>query len=160
VVGLSLLVLVVIVVIAAAISSRSSSVRRLTFDQLQARDCLLGSGLGLNTYRPYRGGVTVVPCDQRHIAEVFFADNAWPRSLAFPGYYAIGIAASIRCESAFRAYDGIPVSESIFDYGQVTPITAADWASGDRSVTCIAYEPTTQYPAGAPVSYSIKGSQR
>lgn len=153
--GLGLLVLVVIVVIATA----RSSPRQLTFDQLRVGDCLRSSNLGLNLTHPHRRVVTAVPCAQQHIAEVFYVGNVWPQSQAFPGYYAIGVQATVRCEGAFGAYDGIPVSESAFNYGQVSPITVADWASGVRSVECIAYKPTLQYPGGAPVNYSIKGSR-
>jgi hypothetical protein len=49
------------------------------------RDCLTGSDLGLGTGGTWPDLVTVMPCTQRHTAEVFFAENAWPQSMAYSG---------------------------------------------------------------------------
>jgi hypothetical protein len=133
---------------------------QLSVDQLKAGDCLTGSDLGLGTDSPWPDSVAVVPCTQQHIAEVFFASNAWPQSQAYPGDNAINSQADDRCNSAFTTYDGTTSDNSAFSYDFVDPSGADDWASGDRWLVCVAYSPTSQYPGGAPVNYSIKGSQQ
>ena len=98
--------------------------------------------------------VTMVPCTQPHIAEVFFADNIWPQSRkAYPGATATDNRATARCARAFRAYDGIASTASEFGTTFVDP-DAATWPTGDRLVVCVAYTGTL------PVKYSIKGSHR
>ena len=127
-------------------------------DELQAGDCLTGSDLGLGTNDAWPDVVTVVPCTQRHIAEVFFAGNAWPQSQAYPGDNAIYTQADNRCNTAFAAYDGTASDNSVFTYDYISPSGSDDWASGDRLLVCVAYDATSQYPGGAPVNYSIRGS--
>jgi Septum formation len=172
-VAVTVLVLVVTTIIARSISSTSSrstsspskSATSLGFpsayDGLQAGYCLVGSDLGLGTGDPLPDVFTVVPCTQQHIAEVFFADNLWPSSPAYryPGDSRVLSQAEARCDSAFRAYDGTYSSLSSFSYDYSNP-DSTTWSGGDRLVVCIAYESTGQYPGGAPVDYSIKGSQQ
>jgi len=146
-------------------SSPSSSSRSLGFpsayDGLQAGYCLVGSDLGLGTGSPWPEAFTVIPCSQQHVAEVFFADNLWPSSptYPYPGDSKILSQAEMRCNTAFRAYDGIDTSQSAFSYDYSNP-DSSTWSDGDRLVVCIAYEPTDQNPGGAPVDYSIKGSNQ
>ena len=130
-------------------------------DELQTGDCLTGSDLGLgDTNSPWPDWFTVVSCTQQHIAEVFFAGNAWPQSRAYPGDNAIDNLADDRCNTAFTAYDGITSDNSVFTYDFIDPFGSDDWASGDRWLVCVAYMSTSQYPGGAPVDYSIKGSHQ
>ena len=104
---------------------------------------------------------TAVPCTGPHLAEVFFAGTAWPKSLtAYPGDNAIFDRGNARCLTAFGAYDGTDNSISSFTIDDIEPYGSDDWASGDRWLVCLAYESTDQYPGGAPVNYSIKGSQQ
>jgi Septum formation len=136
-------------------TSSTSPTRRLTEDQLRSGDCLQGSDLvlGSGNFFQWPHFVTAVPCAQQHYAEVFFASNIWPQSLVFPGENAITHQGYVRCLSAFRAYDGIAPSGSTFTIDYIIPGKTA-WASGDRRVICVAYEPW------APVDYSLKGSHR
>lgn len=149
----------------SATSSPSESATSLGFtsayDGLQAGYCLVGSDLGLDTGNPWPDVFTVVPCTQQHIAEVFFADNLWPSSPAYqyPGDSKVLSQAEAHCDTAFRAYDGTYSSQSAFSYDYSNP-DSTTWSGGDRLVVCIAYESTDQYPGGAPVDYSIKGSQQ
>jgi hypothetical protein len=145
---------------ASAPSAASASpVRQLTVDQLQPGDCLQGSDLGLGTSSDWPDLVTAVPCTHSHIAEVFFAGDAWPQNLAYPGDDALSNQADDRCSSAFAAYvAGNRRDLSAFTYDFVTP-DSSTWPDGDRSLQCVAYESTAQRPGGAPVNYSIKGSQ-
>ena len=138
----------------------TSAPPQLTVDQLQPGDCLRGSDMGLGMDSTWPNLVTAVPCTQQHIAEVFFAGNAWPQSLtAYPGDDAVNNTADDRCDAAFAAYDGATPDESAFTYDSITP-DSSTWPDGDRSLVCVAYEPTSQYPDGEAVNYSVKGSGR
>jgi hypothetical protein len=139
-------------------SASASSPLQTAYIDLRAGDCLQGPGLNLWEY-PWPDYFNVVSCTKKHIAEVFFAGNAWPSALAFPGDNKIESQADTRCNTAFRAYDGIDNSQSAFTYESDSP-NDFSWLNGDRGLLCIAYEATQQYLGGAPVNYSIKGSQR
>ena len=146
----------------SALSANQStpSTNQLTADQLRPGDCLAGSNMDLSRSNPWPEYVTRVPCTKRHEAEIFFAGNIWPQSLAFPGKDAIGSQSDARCGEAFAAYDGIDASQSAFSYADIIP-DSSDWASGDRSLACVAWEPSSSGPSGgAPVNYSIKGSKK
>lgn len=152
--GPLLAVLVPAAIIFAAVFLHSSSTNQLTADQLRPGDCLTGSNMGLGNSNPWPDYVTAVPCTQRHLAEVFFAGDAWPQSLAYPGDNSIASQADARCSTAFIAYDGIPSEQSVFTYTTVMPDNTA-WSSGDRSLQCVAYD-----PSGASMNYSIKGTSK
>jgi hypothetical protein len=83
--GVGLVVLAAVTVAIVSPASSVSSTRRLTDKQLRSGYCVRGSNLGLDTNGPWPRVVTVVPCTQQHLAEVFFAGNVWPQSLAYPG---------------------------------------------------------------------------
>jgi len=135
-----------------------SSPRQLALKQLKPGDCLQDPGLNLGTTNPWPDYFNVVSCTQQHIAEVFFAGNVWPSARAYPGDNKVASQADARCNTAFRAYDGIDNSQSAFTYDYSNPDNIA-WADGDRSIVCIAYFATQQYPGGSAVNYSIKGSK-
>jgi hypothetical protein len=176
--GLAVLTTVIVVIAVAnprtpsrpsAVSRPSASSRPATstaatsevsLDDLQAGDCLTGSDLELNNGGWWPDFVTVVPCRQQHTGEVFFAGNAWPASAAYPGDHVIDSQAQNKCDAEFGKYDGIPVDSSALTYDFADPSGGGDWASGDRWVLCVAYDPTSQYPGGEPVNYSIKGSNQ
>ena len=145
----------------SSVPSRSSASGFLVAsEELQAGYCLTGSDLGLGTNGYWPDEFTVVPCTQPHIAEVFYAGNAWPQSQAYPGYNRLDSQADDRCGAAFAAYDGTTSDKSVFTYDYIDPDDDYNWVSGDRWLACIAYESTSQYPGGAPVDYSIKGNNR
>jgi hypothetical protein len=152
--GPLLAVLVPGAIIVAVVFLHSSSTNQLTAYQLRPGDCLTGSNMGLGNSNPWPDYVTAVPCTQRHLAEVFFAGDVWPQSLAYPGDNSIASQADARCSTAFIAYDGIPSNQSVFTYTTVTPDNN-NWSSGDRSLQCVAYDPN-----GASMNYSIKGTRR
>jgi hypothetical protein len=110
------------------INSSRSATNQLTSDQLGPGDCLAGSGLGLGTDSPWPEYVTSVACTKQHVAEVFFAGNIWPRSLAFPGENAITSQAHARCTAEFTAYDGINYPQSAFTFDTITP-SDSTWTS-------------------------------
>jgi hypothetical protein len=101
----------------------------------------------------------VAPWTQQHIAEVFFADNIWSQSLAYPGDDKAYNQADNRCAEAFFKYISRLQDRQTFMYQIIYPDNTT-WPDGDRMVVCIAYKPTSQYPGGAPVNYSLKDSNR
>jgi hypothetical protein len=105
----------------------------------------------LDTNGPWPGVVAVVPCTRPHLAEVFFAGNVWPQSLAYPGDNEVNRQANNRCDTALDAYVGRPDYPVTFTDRAILPGSAA-WLSGDRLVICVAYKASF-----APVNYSIKG---
>jgi hypothetical protein len=137
---------------AKASGSPSPSASQLTYDQLAPGDCLQLPNI--NTISNFPDVFTAVPCTQSHTGEVFFAGDIWPQSSAYPGDKKVSNQALARCDRAFTAYDGIPPVQSAYNYVYLPP-DSSSWASGDRSVQCIAYE-----PGGAPLYSSIKGSNQ
>ena len=78
-----------------------------------------------------------------------------------PGRDAIDSQLEARCDAAFAAYDGVDASQSAFTFTEIADDDSSDWASGARSLVCLAYEPSLSGPSGgAPVNYSIKGSNK
>ena len=129
-------------------STSSSPSTDLTIYQLQTGDCLQGSDLA--NFNQWNGPFIAVPCNQPHTAEVFFAGNAWPRSLAYPGDQAVYDDGYARCLTAFSAYDGIDNSSSEFGVMSSTP-DSNTWPGGDRWLACFATMLVS-------VDYSIRGS--
>jgi hypothetical protein len=133
----------------------------LSLGELRPGDCLTGSTLGLGSGSTWPYMVAAAPCAGPHLAEVFFAGNAWPQSpAAYPGDNAISDHGYARCLAAFRAYDGIDNSVSAFSLYFIGPYGADDWSSGDRQLVCMAYMSTSQHPGGVPVDYSIRRSNK
>jgi hypothetical protein len=67
--------------------------------------------------------------------------------------------ADARCGREFARYDGLAQDSSAFSYDEIIP-NDWSWSQADRLLVCIAYLSTDQYPNGAPVDYSIKGSNQ
>ena len=148
-------------VVATLIASVPQLTGHLGLAQFRAGDCVTGSNLGLGSGGTWPYWVAAAPCTGPHLAEVFFAGNAWPQSLvAYPGDNAISDRAEARCLTAFSAYDGIDNSESAFTIYYIAPYGSDDWSSGDRQLVCMAYMSTSQHPGGVPVDYSIRGSNK
>ena len=83
--------------------------------------------------------VPIVPCDQPHDDEVYYAFNL------DDGDYdedAITAEADSTCIAEFESFVGLAYDESELDYWRMYP-TSGSWANGDREVLCIAW-----YPAG------------
>lgn len=151
-------------VVAAVVATLIATVPPLTghvsMGDLRQGDCLTGSSLDLGGSNPWPDWVAGAPCTSQHLAEVFFAGNAWPQAMAYPGDAAVGDQADARCQAEFKAYDGIDNSTSAFTISSVVPGPADDWASGDRQLICVAYQATPAPVEGTPVDYSIKGSHK
>jgi len=133
-------------------STSTPSTGQLTIYQLRTGDCLQGSGQDIINFNQGNGPFTAAPCTQIHTAEVFFAGNAWPRSLAYPGDQAVYEDGYARCLMAFSAYDGIDSSSSAFYVVSSTP-DSSTWPGGDRWLVCFAAPDTL-----GSVDYSIRGS--
>ena len=125
--------------------------------QFRPGDCLTGAGLSLDSDSALPYMVAAVPCTEPHLAEVFFAGNAWPTSrTAYPGVNAIADQGYARCLTAFSAYDGTDNSVLAFSIYYIIPYSD-NWASGNRWLVCMAYDPSRQDPRSSLVDYSIKG---
>jgi hypothetical protein len=154
-----ILAAIVAIIVVAANSAQHGpppTVGQLRYDQLQVGDCLTGSNMHLHTNEPWPALVRAVPCDQAHIAEVYYASNYWAADQAYPGPQLIDKQGALECGNAFRSYTGIPINRSQFNSIYARP-DSATWGSGDRRLTCIAYQLTSKYPAGAPLYASIRG---
>jgi hypothetical protein len=158
--GVGAVMLTGLITVIGVTNSSTPATNQLTWDQLQPGDCLAGSNMGLGTGSRWPDSVTAAACTKRHIAEVFFAGNIWAQSLAYPGEDAIDTQSDARCNTAFAAYDGTDNSQSAFTFDYIIP-DSSDWASGGRSLVCVAYEPSSSGPSGGtPVDYSIKDSNK
>jgi hypothetical protein len=132
----------------------------LQLAQLRVGDCLTGANLELNTNDPWPKLTSAVPCSQPHTAEVFFSDNNfWPENISFPGASAIAKNSNAACNNAFRSYVGIAFAKSVYTWTNIIP-DASTWPSGDRGLHCIAYYATSEQPAGANLTGSIRGSRK
>lgn len=131
--------------------------QQLTEDQLQPGDCLTGSNIGLGTASAWPETVAVVPCTERHVAEVYYAGYPWPgvASMPYPGDQAVFKVEDERCIAAFKTYDGIDPSLSFYLYDEVGPTPASSWDAGNREVLCVAH------PSGNLVlRHSFKGTRQ
>ena len=154
---------------AATPTASAPAATQLTWDELGPGDCLAGSDMGLGNSKPWPDLVTRVACTQRHEAEVFFAGNIWPLSLAYPGKSAVDNQAWTRCNTTFTRYDGIAAAfegndtpNSAFTFTDIANDDSSDWAAGARRLMCVAYKPNfADTASGAmPVAYSIKGTKK
>jgi hypothetical protein len=137
-------------------ASSGPSGKTLTFGQLRTGDCLAGVDFGGQLPYTY----LKVPCSDSHVGQVFFwSADYWPRSEGWPGNGAVGRQSNAGCENGFAAYDGISDNKTIYDSLWNTP-TEANWRSGQRSLTCIAYLATSADPGGAPIRGSIQNSDK
>jgi hypothetical protein len=141
------------------VAGHTSAVQQVTTDQLRAGDCIQGPA-DINSASTWPDVVSVVPCTQRHIAEVFYSANHWPKAKAFPGNAAINKRSDAKCLNAFSAYDGSVYVESQYTYYYIDPQGRPDWDSGDRLLTCVAFLKHHGEPRGKPLYASIRGSHQ
>jgi hypothetical protein len=137
----------------------ASAIQRVASDQLRAGDCIQGPA-DINTASAWPDVISLVPCTQKHLAEVFYSANYWPAAMAFPGNSVINKQADAKCHRAFSAYDGSLYSESQYSYYGGDPHGRQDWNSGDRLLTCIAFLYRHGSPRGKPLYASIRGSNQ
>jgi hypothetical protein len=135
------------------------AVRQVAADQLRAGDCIQGPA-DINTASTWPDLVSVVPCTQKHLAEVFYSANHWPAAMAFPGNTAINKRSNAKCLKAFSAYDGSLYQESQYSYYYVDPHGRQDWDAGDRLLTCVVFLYRDGAPRGKPLYASIRGSNQ
>jgi hypothetical protein len=124
---------------------------------LRAGQCIKGPA-NINIANTWPSVVSVVPCHVKHLAEVYYSGNYWPAAMAFPTNAVINRQGQNECRKVFRAYDGSSYSSSSYSAYPVSPYGRADWASGDRLLTCVAYFWAHGSPRGKPLYSSIKGS--
>jgi hypothetical protein len=141
-----------------ATSGATPAVRHLLLSQLRNGDCLTGTNMGLGSDNPWPTLTTAVPCGQQHLAEVFFADNAYWAG-QYPGDTVITGKADAQCERVFTAYVGVADAASKYTMDDVFP-DATDWSNGERELVCVAYQPASGPAGAAPVAGSVKGADQ
>ncbi|MBX9718616.1 MAG: septum formation family protein [Microbacteriaceae bacterium] len=92
--------------------------------------------------------VPTVPCDGPHDGEIYSAHLLGQSG--YPGEDAVLGQAEALCLAAFEDFVGEPYLDSRFDFSYYYP-TAASWATGDREVLCVIYDPE------GPVTGSLAG---
>jgi tetratricopeptide (TPR) repeat protein len=132
--------------------------RMLTVGQLQVGDCLRGSNMGLGTDAAWPHLVAEVPCPDEHTAQVFYVAY-WPHKLSYPGTKAVNSESDTACSKAFGGYVNILLANSSFSIIEIVPEPSSSWASGDRTLVCLAYRATSGHPDGSPLYRSIEGSR-
>jgi hypothetical protein len=92
--------------------------------------------------QPVAQEMTEIPalsCDEPHQSEVFaeiLIDDA-----SYPGVDAVTAFAVEHCEREFEQFVGLPYEQSTLSFHYYYP-TQNSWAVGDRSVFCVAYDPS------------------
>ncbi|MFY9929076.1 MAG: protein kinase [Streptosporangiaceae bacterium] len=143
-----------------ASASATPTVGDLLVKQYQVGDCLTGSNLNLNLQTPWPKVSKAVPCNQAHLAEVFYANlNFFAKGGNFPGGATITDEARAACDSAFQSYVGIAYSQSEYAWADIVPSTTS-WPQGDRALHCVVYHATVGQPAGVTLYKSVKGSRQ
>ncbi len=138
--------------------SPAPSVGQFTLSQLRAGDCVTGSDLSLDeNTNSVPSTYEVVPCAREHITEVFYGGNYWAASQAYQGEQTTTDQADAECAKVFATYVGVTEANSSLSVHDEIP-GSGDWATGDRDLVCMAYSSTSQYPGGAPMYGSIRGS--
>ena len=89
-----------------------------------------------------------VPCSEPHDSEIYAAFEL--TQSAYPGEETTQGKADALCLPAFEEFVGEPYLESRFDFAYYYP-TEESWASGDREVLCVIYDPV------GPVTGSLRG---
>jgi hypothetical protein len=133
--GLWLVLVIVVVAIAVAAGPQRSASGRVTQPgstsvySLRTGDCLQNPGarLGITS-------VTVVPCNQRHNAQVF-AQFAVPGS-SYPGAAALQHQAAAGCHTRIAATINGSLVTSSMTLQYLFP-ESDSWAAGHRSITCL-----------------------
>jgi Septum formation len=95
--------------------------------------------------------VPVVPCDQPHTSEVYYAHNIPGDSL--PSQSEMEDIVDAECVSRFEGFVGIPYPDSVLLVTWLEP-TPESWAAGDRELLCLASGPPGE------VVGTLEGSNR
>ena len=117
--------------------------RQLYTDELRTGQCLLVGTLGETVLE-----VPVVPCTQRHDAEVVGV-RQMPGS--WQGLDALDALSDQLCSRIFRRYVGEDADSSDYDMGWFSP-SEETWQDGDRRLVCYAESDT------ATLTGSVKGT--
>jgi hypothetical protein len=97
------------------------------------------------------GRLLVVPCNTPHGEEVYYEYDM--TSHDFPGDEDTEAESDEVCEGAFADFVGVPYEDSLLDFFAYWP-SEDSWASGDRRVQCMVYEP------GSEVTGTLAGAKR
>ncbi|MGK3953223.1 septum formation family protein [Microbacterium sp. I2] len=116
---------------------------------IQVGDCLATADMGSVDEVT---SIPVVPCADPHDDEVYYAYDLAEGE--YPGEEAVKADADATCIPEFANFIGLAYEESVLDYWPLYP-TEGSWASGDREVLCIAWD-----PSGAKLTGTLAGAAR
>jgi hypothetical protein len=109
---------------------------RSVFD-LAVGDCIIpppDDGSGIVT-----DDVFVVPCNQPHDQEIYYAFDVAGPSDPYPGDAELAVIWEERCLQEFEPFVGIDYEFSVLGAGALYP-TSDSWAQGDREVLCYVFD--------------------
>lgn len=126
----------------ATITAPTPTTGELQYSQLQVGDCLTGANLNnLNNDNPSESWPTLipaVPCDQAHIAEVFYANKSfWDGTSSPPNLNFEYDSVGNECANAFQSYTSASPKQG-YTWQDIEP-KLAEWRNGDRAMYCIVY---------------------
>ena len=127
----------------------------------RAGECLTGDiNIITGNGDPSQEMVSQVPCGQPHLYEVLYANfGYWPRHAAFPGTSAVDDQGKAECAARFAAYVGVPLGQpSKYGYTDIVPDNGGSWASGVRTLACIAFSMQMTGPDFGFITGSMKGT--
>lgn len=116
----------------------------LDFEDLRVGDCVVDLPDGTSY------GLTVLPCGQPHIYEVFGSFEL--PDIPYPGDDAVDTLSEDGCTERFSDYVDVPYDDSILDLEYFTPFEET-W-DDDRGTLCVLYR------EGVPTRGSYEGSAR
>jgi len=102
---------------------------------IRVGDCLNTSAL---TGETELESVPVVPCDEPHEDEIYYAFDS--EASEFPGTDGLAAEADETCIAEFESFVGIAWEESALEYWPMYP-SDQSWANGDREIICVVYDP-------------------
>lgn len=108
----------------------------------------------------YVGDVDVYDCAEPHLYEVFAVfdlDN--PLDTPYPGDEEVYALADEACETYFEPYVGIEYDLSVLYYFPFYP-DESSWATGDREIACVLYQPDDTGSEDLRLIGSMEGAER
>jgi hypothetical protein len=129
----------------------------LGVERLQVGDCVdLGEAAGQES--GLVEAFEAVPCGTPHEGEVYLVNKTFftGDDDAFPGDDAIADQGDAECGPAFEEFIDEQYESTTKDFATISP-TEDTWAVGDRSLLCLAYQPTADGKGAEKVTGTLKG---
>jgi len=103
---------------------------------LREGDCVLNLGLEGADSNVTDAAVTLVPCSEPHVYEVYSVDPSAFGALDQPNTSEFEQQGDDYCYSALSLYTGDDLDEPVFMYTYLFP-TDESWRQGDRELACL-----------------------